>query len=77
MRHLLVADHWVVLGERHVEEYASRLQLTDRPISMLHNAVRIPDTPVGQSGVERVHVTALGRLGVRKGSYDLIAADCA
>jgi glycosyltransferase involved in cell wall biosynthesis len=74
VRRLLVADHWVVLGERHVEEYASRLQLTGARISVLHNAVRIPDTPVSQSGVGRVHAVALGRLGIRKGSYDLIAA---
>jgi len=74
VRRLLVADHWVVLGEHHVEEYASRLQLTGSQISVLHNAVRIPDTPVSQSGAGRVHAVALGRLGVRKGSYDLIAA---
>lgn len=74
VRRLLVADHWVVLGEPHVEEYASRLQLTRSRISVLHNAVRIPDTPVSQSGVARIHAVALGRLGVRKGSYDLIAA---
>jgi glycosyltransferase involved in cell wall biosynthesis len=74
VRRVLVADHWVVLGERHVNEYAGRLQLTDSRISVLHNAVRIPDTPVSQSGVELVHAVSLGRLGVRKGSYDLIAA---
>lgn len=74
VRRLLVADHWVVLGERQVEEYANRLQLTASQISVLHNAVRIPDTPVTQLGVERVHAVALGRLGVRKGSYDVIAA---
>jgi glycosyltransferase involved in cell wall biosynthesis len=74
VRRLLVADRWVVLGERHVDEYASRLRLDHSRIGVLHNAVRIPDTPVDQSGVERVHVVALGRLGARKGSYDLIAA---
>jgi hypothetical protein len=31
VRRLLAAEHWVVLGERHLEEYASRLQLTDCP----------------------------------------------
>jgi glycosyltransferase involved in cell wall biosynthesis len=74
VRRLLVADHWLVLGKCEVEEYANRLQLTPSRISVLHNAVRIPDTPVTQVGVERVHAVALGRLGVRKGSYDVIAA---
>lgn len=74
VRRVLVADHWLVLGERHVAEYASRLQLPDDRISVLHNAVPIPGVPVNQSGVGRVHAVSLGRLGVRKGSYDLIAA---
>jgi glycosyltransferase involved in cell wall biosynthesis len=74
VRRMLVADHWVVLGDRHVDEYATRLRVDRSRISVLHNAVRIPDTPVTQSGIERVHAVALGRLGVRKGSYDLIAA---
>jgi glycosyltransferase involved in cell wall biosynthesis len=71
---LLVADQWLVLGERHVEEYTSRLQLEKSRINVLHNAVRIPDAAVNQCGVEQVHAVTLGRLGERKGSYDLIAA---
>lgn len=74
VRHLLVADHWVVLGDRHVDEYATRLQLATSRISVLHNAVRLPETAVTQLGVERMHALALGRLGLRKGSYDVIAA---
>jgi glycosyltransferase involved in cell wall biosynthesis len=74
VRRLLVADQWLVLGERHVEEYASRLQLNPDRVSVLHNAVRVPDSPVSQSDVHVVHAVALGRLGIRKGSYDLIAA---
>ncbi|GBE64662.1 polysaccharide biosynthesis protein [Mycobacterium sp. MFM001] len=74
VRRMLIADHWVVLGERHVEEYTRRLGLTESRISVLHNAVRIPPGVVVQSGVEQVHAVALGRLGERKGSYDLIAA---
>lgn len=74
VRRLLVADHWVVLGERHIDEYASRLRLAADRISVLHNAVRIPGAPVTQSGVERAHAVALGRVGVRKGSYDIVSA---
>jgi glycosyltransferase involved in cell wall biosynthesis len=74
VRRALAADHLMVLGERHVDEYMSRIGLTADRITVLHNAVRIPDNPVRQSGVERVHAVALGRLGVRKGSYDVVTA---
>ena len=74
VRRVLVAHHWVVLGARHVDEYASRIPRTEGRISVLHNAVRIPDSPVTQRGIGRVHAVALGRLGKRKGSYDIIAA---
>jgi glycosyltransferase involved in cell wall biosynthesis len=74
VRRMLVADRWVVLGERHVDEYASRLPLKRDRISLLHNAVEIPRYPVSQSGVDRVYAVALGRLGMRKGSYDIVAA---
>src|SRR5262249_20088788 len=74
VRRVLVADRWVVLGERHVDEYAGRMGLTGERISVLHNAVRIPETVVAQSGIERVHAVALGRLGTRKGSYDIVSA---
>lgn len=68
LRRVLVADHWVVLGERHVEEYANRLQLTANRISLLHNAVRIPDTPVTQLGVERCTRWRCGDLGAGGGA---------
>ncbi len=86
VRRVLVADRWVVLGQRHVDEYASRLRLADGRIGVLYNAVRIPGTSgtletvetlenvAAQSGADRVHAVALGRLGVRKGSYDVVAA---
>ncbi|OBA84170.1 glycosyl transferase [Mycobacterium sp. 1164966.3] len=74
VRRMLVADSWMVLGAGHVDEYASRLAVERGRITVLHNAVRLPDAPVAQAGVERVHAVALGRLGARKGSYDVIAA---
>ena len=74
VRRALTADHWVVLGERHVDEYAGRLQLNDSRMTVLHNAVQIPDAPVRQTEVQRVHAVSLGRLGARKGSNDVIAA---
>jgi glycosyltransferase involved in cell wall biosynthesis len=74
VRRLLVADHWLVLGERHIDEYAGRLGLARDRIGVLHNAVRIPETAVSQSGAQRVHAVALGRMGMRKGSYDIVSA---
>ncbi|WP_241010722.1 glycosyltransferase family 4 protein [Mycobacterium camsae] len=74
VRRLLVADQWLVLGTRHVEEYAGRLRLPAGRISVLNNAVPIPDHPVEHSNAPLVHAVSLGRLGVRKGSYDLIRA---
>jgi glycosyltransferase involved in cell wall biosynthesis len=74
VRRVLVADHWLVLGERHVDEYVARIPSTNGRISVLHNAVRVPSDPVTQLGVQRVHAVALGRLGARKGSYDIVAA---
>lgn len=74
VRRMLTADRWVVLGERHVDEYASRLGLPRDRITVLHNAVRVPPAAVDQSGVEQVHAVALGRMGTRKGSYDIVSA---
>ncbi|ORA15032.1 FkbM family methyltransferase [Mycobacterium asiaticum] len=74
IRRTLVADRWLVLGARHVDEYRSRLRLPAHRISVLHNAVPIPPDPVPQTNVELVHAVSLGRIGARKGSYDLIAA---
>jgi glycosyltransferase involved in cell wall biosynthesis len=74
VRRALLAEHWVVLGERHVDEYAGRLALPKDRITVLHNAVGIPEVPVTQSGVKRVHAVALGRMGMRKGSYDVVSA---
>ena len=74
VRRLLVADQWLVLGTRHVEEYASRLRLPAERIAVLNNAVPIPEAAVDHSNVQRIRAVSLGRLGVRKGSYDLIGA---
>ncbi len=74
VRRALVADRWLVLGTRHVEEYAVRLGVSTDRIWVLNNAVAMPSHSVAQSDVERVHAVSLGRLGVRKGSYDLIDA---
>lgn len=74
VRRVLVADQWLVLGRRHVEEYAGRLRVPVERIAVLNNAVPIPPVAVEHANIDRVHAVSLGRLGVRKGSYDLIEA---
>jgi glycosyltransferase involved in cell wall biosynthesis len=70
----LPADRWLVLGRQHASEYADRLGLAADRVQVLHNAIRVPGRPVGQSGMKRVHAVMLGRMGKRKGSYDVVAA---
>ncbi|QLL06565.1 FkbM family methyltransferase [Mycobacterium vicinigordonae] len=74
VRRALAADRWLVLGSRHLQEYAGRLGLAEHQIGVLNNAVPIPSQAIVQSDVDRLHAVSLGRLGVRKGSYDLIDA---
>lgn len=74
VRRALPADRWLVLGQQHVGEYANRLRLGSDQIQVLHNAIRVPELPVDQACDDRVHAVMLGRMGARKGSYDLVAA---
>ena len=74
VRAALPADRWVVLGADHRTEYAARLRLPEHRIDVLHNAIAIPDRAVDQSARGRVHAVMVGRLGARKGSYDVVAA---
>lgn len=74
VRAALPADHWLVLGSSHVEEYVKRLRIPGDRISVLHNAIQVPHYAVDQGGADPVHAVALGRLGDRKGSYDLVSA---
>lgn len=74
VRAALPADRWLVLGRRHVGEYATRLHIPTERIEVLQNAIRVPERSVHQLGANPVRAVALGRLGDRKGSYDLLAA---
>ncbi|MGJ9423781.1 glycosyltransferase family 4 protein [Aeromicrobium sp. CF3.5] len=80
-RWALRADRWVVLGSSHVDTFAPLLKLPVGRFVVLHNPVVLP--PTRQVGPEQadggecptvVTAVALGRLGVRKGSYDVVAA---
>lgn len=73
VRWALCADRWIILGRGLADEYAACLQLDPNRIVVLQNPVRIPDQPaVSEAGT--VSVASLGRLGRRKGTYDIIEA---
>lgn len=71
---VLPADRWLVLGSSHVVEYRTRLGIPADRIQVLHNAIPLPERAVCQAARDRVHVAVVGRLGDRKGSYDVVAA---
>ena len=78
VRRALRADRWVVLGSSHVGAFAPLLQLPEDRFVVLHNPVVLPAvTSTAATTPERPEVVTavgLGRLGVRKGSYDVVAA---
>lgn len=74
VRAALPADRWLVLGARLAEEYADALRLDLARVEVLYNPVPPVALPATRGGSSRVETVALGRLGVRKGSYDLVAA---
>lgn len=75
VRWALRADRWLVLGQSLGDEYCRCLRLDAAAVQILHNPVVLPQTvrrpaPAGR----RLSVLALGRLGHRKGTYDLLDA---
>ena len=73
VRAALRTDHWLVLGTKLADEYRRSLQLPADAVTVLYNPVIIPDaTP--RPADRHLTVVALGRLGQRKGTYDLIRA---
>lgn len=76
VRAALPADRWLVLGTGLAAEYAAALRLDPARVEVLYNPVPPVTLPPsrGIDGPARVEAVALGRLGVRKGSYDLVAA---
>lgn len=74
VRAALPADLWLVLGEAMRDRYARRLHLRDDQIRVLLNPVQIPAEPPERQPGNTVLAVFLGRLGERKGCYDLIRA---
>jgi glycosyltransferase involved in cell wall biosynthesis len=64
----------LVLGDQLAVEYADRLRIAPDRISVLPNAVMVNVPVVVQDGANPVHAVAVGRLGERKGSYDIVEA---
>lgn len=73
VRAALRADHWLVLGGSLSEEYRASLHLSGESVQVLYNPVVLP-AAVASHGGQSLTVLALGRLGQRKGTYDLIEA---
>ncbi len=75
VRTALRADRWLVLGEDLARQYRRSLQLQPDQIQVLHNPVALPpSTPPRHRDPATLSVLFLGRLGQRKGAYDLLHA---
>jgi glycosyltransferase involved in cell wall biosynthesis len=77
VRRAVAADVWLVLATQHVAEFGDRLGIDHDRVRVLHNPVVAPDLPATQvptTGDDVVRAVSLGRLGHRKGSYDIVAA---
>lgn len=69
----LRADRWIILGRGLADEYTACLQLDPNHVAVLQNPVRIPEQPAF-SAAATVTAVSLGRLGHRKGTYDIVRA---
>lgn len=75
VRRALPAPRWITLGEKLAEEYRSRLDLGADQVLAVSNPVVVPPAELlGARDGPLIGVAALGRLGERKGSYDLVRA---
>ncbi|BDD80356.1 polysaccharide biosynthesis protein [Tsukamurella pulmonis] len=75
VRAALPADRWLVLGTGLATEYAAAMGLPRGDVEVLYNPVpAVPARAAAAPPDGVVRVVALGRLGERKGSYDLVAA---
>lgn len=79
VRHSLVADRWLVLGAGIGQGYTRSLGLSADRVSVLYNpAPDVRETFGNESDLDPGDVTvvavALGRLGQRKGTYDILDA---
>lgn len=74
-RSALQSDQWLVLGAGLAQEYRRSLALPQEKVQVLYNPVVIPVAASERvTARRRLTVLSLGRLGQRKGTYDLIEA---
>lgn len=70
----LRADYCLVLGQSQVDECSKSLGFDDSNICVLYNPVVVPPHPPVRHCRGELKAVSLGRLGARKGTYDLIRA---
>jgi glycosyltransferase involved in cell wall biosynthesis len=74
VRTVLRPDLWLVLSSNLSVEYQACLGVPEDRIRVLHNPVRLNALPAIAKADNSVSIVSMGRLGKRKGSYDLIEA---
>lgn len=65
---------FIVLSESWKSLYASDLELKPGQIVVLPNPIKLPQTVPHRTGSTKVSLVFLGRIGQRKGAFDLIKA---
>jgi glycosyltransferase involved in cell wall biosynthesis len=68
------ADRLVVLSSQWRTFYIQRCAVPAHRVAVMHNPVELPRTVPAREGRERVQFLFLGRIGPRKGAFDLLQA---
>ena len=66
--------HFVALSESWKKYYMTRLGLDDLQVVVLSNPVQLPPQAPARPSSKPIHFLFLGRIGQRKGAFDLIKA---
>lgn len=64
----------IVLSETWKNFYTKDLGLKSEQVVVLYNPVKLPSQVPNRSGYQKVNILFLGRIGPRKGAFDLIKA---
>jgi glycosyltransferase involved in cell wall biosynthesis len=67
-------DHFIVLSEYWKTFYVQNLKLKTERVTILPNAVKIPPQLAQRQSAGPVHFVFFGRIGPRKGAFDLVKA---
>ena len=74
VRAALRADYCLVIGQSQVDESRRHLGFDDAKTRVLYNPVIMPAAQPSPSSRRPLRAVSLGRLGTRKGTYDLVRA---